>query len=121
MKPECDYKECSSIAATLIYTSGSVPNNVWLNKSYRLSGTSYDTVGTYLTPKKDTYFVPDEKGFRVETERGWEEKTYTSGSYTQTEISGYYCAEHKDLGKGPIEGGVNHAKIRAKVLGMPLW
>ncbi len=114
---ECDYGDCGNDATTLVYTQWNVPNNVWPNKSYRLSGTTYGKTETYLAPKKDTYLVPDENGFKVETERGWEEKTYTDGSYTRTEISGYYCAEHTEAGENLILSGIRHARMRSNVFG----
>lgn len=113
---ECGYVDCSNVAATFVYTNGNVPDNVWPNESYQIGGTTYSKSSTYLTPKKDKYLVPDEKGFRVETERGWEEKSYTSGSYTRNTISGYYCAEHTEAGESLIRNGVEHAKMRTNIL-----
>lgn len=111
----CQYKGCGRKAVRQVSVSfaGSEGGRIRESENYSVNGRSYDKTETGYVPKKDTYLVPTDKGLKVETERGWEEKTYVTGSGTLTTVEGYYCAEHEDAGKKLIEDEVKHAFIWA--------
>lgn len=111
--PVCQYKGCGGEAVSQVKVSfaGSDGRRIRESENYSVNGKSYDKTETGYVPKKDTYLVPTDKGLKVETERGWEEKTYVTGSGTITTVEGYYCAEHEDAGKKLIEDEVKYARI----------
>lgn len=114
--PVCQYKGCGGEAVRQVEVSfaGSDGRRIRESENYSVNGKSYDKTETGYVPKKDTYLVPTDKGLKVETERGWEEKTYVTGSGTITTVEGYYCAEHEDAGKKLIEDEVKYARISGK-------
>lgn len=114
--PVCQYKGCGGEAVSQVEVSfaGSEGRRIRESENYSVNGKSYDKTETGYVPKKDTYLVPTDKGLKVETERGWEEKTYVTGSGTITTVEGYYCAEHEDAGKKLIEDEVKYARISGK-------
>lgn len=114
--PVCQYKGCGGEAVSQVEVSfaESEGRRIRESENYSVNGKSYDKTETGYVPKKDTYIVPTDKGLKVETERGWEEKTYVTGSGTITTVEGYYCAEHEDAGKKLIEDEVKYARISGK-------
>lgn len=120
--PVCQYKGCGGEAVREVevtFSGYEKGKRVRESENYSVNGKSYDRTETGYVPKKDTYLVPTDKGLKVETERGWEEKTYVTGTGMTTTIKGYYCAEHEDAGKKLIEGEVMHAFILGTFFGEP--
>ena len=109
--PVCQYKGCGAegakeVSVNLIDPYGS---RIRESENYSINGKSYDKTETGYVPKKDTYLVPTDKGLKVETERGWEEKTYVTGSGRYTMVRGVYCAAHADAGEKLIQDEVKYA------------
>lgn len=107
----CQYEGCGAegakeVSVGLIDPYGS---RIRESENYSINGKSYDKTETGYVPKKDTYLVPTDKGLKVETERGWEEKTYVTGSGRYTTVRGVYCAAHADAGKKLIQDEVKYA------------
>lgn len=112
----CQYKGCGAEGAKEVSVSLVDPDGSRIRESenYSVNGKIYDKTETGYVPKKDTYLVPTDKGLKVETERGWEEKTYVTGTGRYTTVEGVYCAAHADAGKKLIEDEVKHARISGK-------
>lgn len=112
----CQYKGCGGEITSRAEVSfaRSDGRRIRESENYSVNGKSYDKTEAGYVPKKDTYLVPTDKGLKVETERGLEEKTYVTGSATITTVEGYYCEEHEDAGKKLIEDEVMHARIWGK-------
>lgn len=66
---------------------------------YFINGQTFERTKTGYVPRKDTYLVLDEKGWKVETERRWEEKEYSVGSFEKTDVVGVYCVLHQYAGE----------------------
>lgn len=109
--PVCQYKGCGGEAVSQVKVSfaGSDGRRIRESENYSVNGKSYDKTETGYVPKKDTYLVPTDKGLKVETERGWEEKTYVTGSGRYTTVRGVYCAAHADAGEKLIQDEVKYA------------
>lgn len=107
----CQYKGCGAESAKKMKVSLIDPygSRIRESENYFINGRSYDKTETGYVPKKDTYLVPTDKGLKVETERGWEEKTYVTGTGTFTTVEGYYCEQHTDAGRTLIEDEVKYA------------
>ncbi len=109
----CQYGDCGAECTKQVKVLLIDPyrSRIRENENYSISGRSYDKTETGYVPKKDTYLVPTDKGLKVETERGWEEKTYVTGTVRSTTVEGYYCEQHTDAGRKLIEDEVKHAFI----------
>lgn len=66
---------------------------------YFINAQTFERTKTGYVPRKDTYLVLDEKGWKVETERHWAEKEYSDGSFDKTDVVGDYCALHQYAGE----------------------
>lgn len=66
---------------------------------YFVNGHTYEHTSTGYIPRTDRYLVPDGKGWKIETEHSWEEKTYSDGRGSYTTVTGFYCNSHRDDGK----------------------
>lgn len=66
---------------------------------YFINGQTFERTKTGYVPKKDTYLVLDDKGWKIESERRWEEKEYSDGSFDRTEVVGIYCDLHQYAGE----------------------